>query len=536
LQQSRSEGFVRGALLITAGSLISRILGVFYRPVAQIPLGEDGLALVSPPNAPYMLILAVSSTGLNVAVSRLVSQRLAVGDLRGARRVVRLSGTVLGVLGVLFSFLFAAAAPWMARVQGFPEAAPGFLALAPAILMVTLEVSLRGLYQGMQQMRPAAMTMVIEQVGRVIIGLTGVFLLTPIALNLGAAAFNAGNTVGVFLGLVYMAYIYLRERPMRSWTTVAPGVESWEKLSTWQLMREILAIAMPLSFLGAVLPLTQLADTALITNRLIAAGTDVAEAKRALSYITNATQLRDLPIIFAQALYVSLIPAISESMALGREEQARHRSAAAMRLTWLIGLPATIGLVAAGRDAYGVLFTGPGWYVMAPLGWSTIFLMLQQTSSGILQGLGLIWLSVWNQLLGVLVKIVLTWWWTGVPALGATGAAWATTVGFLLSAGLNLLALRRRFGLGLGVRANILRPAAASAVMAAALIWVSPLFRSAIGWARLSGLVVISAGVLVYGAALLALGGIRQADLELVPGISPALIRRLRQLRLLRDC
>ncbi|WP_273379537.1 putative polysaccharide biosynthesis protein [Symbiobacterium thermophilum] len=535
MQQSRSEGFVRGALLITAGSLISRILGVFYRPVAQIPLGEDGLALVSPPNAPYMLILAVSSTGLNVAVSRLVSQRLAVGDLRGARRVVRLSATVLGVLGLIFSVLFALAAPWMARVQGFPEATPGFLALAPAILMVTLEVSLRGLYQGMQQMRPAAMTMVIEQVGRVVVGLTGVFLLTPIALNLGAAAFNAGNTVGVFLGLVYVAYIYLRDRPMRDWTTVAPGVESWEKMSTWRLMREILAIAMPLSFLGAVLPLTQLADTALITNRLIAAGTDVAEAKRALSYITNATQLRDLPIIFAQALYVSLIPAISESMALGREEQARHRAAAAMRLTWLIGLPATIGLVAAARDAYGVLFTGPGWYVMAPLGWSTIFLMLQQTSSGILQGLGLIWLSVWNQLLGVVVKIVLTWWWTGMPALGASGAAWATTVGFLLSAGLNLWVLRRRFGLGIGVRTNILRPLAASAVMAAALLWISPLLRSAIGWARLSGVAVIAVGILVYGAALLVLGGIRRADLELVPGVPPAVIDRLRRLRLLRD-
>lgn len=535
MPQSRSAGFVRGALLITAGSLISRLLGVFYRPVAQIPLGEDGLALVSPPNAPYMLILAVSSTGLNVAVSRLVSQRLAVGDRRGARRVVRLSATVLGALGALFSVLFALAAPWMARVQGFPEATPGFLALAPAILMVTLEVSLRGLYQGMQQMRVPAVTMVIEQVGRVVVGLTGVFLLTPIALNLGAAAFNAGNTFGVFLGLLYVLYVYWHDRPMRDWTTVAPGVESWEQRSTRQLMRDILAIALPLSFLGAVLPLTQLADTALITNRLIAAGMDVAEAKRALSYITNATQLRDLPIIFAQALYVSLVPAISESMALGRVAEARRRAAAAMRLTWLIGLPATAGLVAAGRDAYGVLFTGPGWYVMAPLGWSTIFLMLQQTSSGILQGLGLIWLTVWNQLIGVLVKIVLTWWWTGLPGLGASGAAWATTAGFLLSAALNLLALRRRFGLGLGVRANILRPLAASLVMAAALWAVSPLVRSAIGWPRLSGLAVIAVGVLVYGAALLVLGGIRRADLELVPGMPPAAIERLRRLRLLRD-
>jgi len=535
LQQSKAEGFVRGALLLTVGSLISRVLGVFYRLVAQLALGEDGLAIVTPPNAPYMLILAVSSTGLNVAIARLVSERLAVGDLRGARRVVRLSTTILAASGFAFSVLFALAAPWMARVQGFPEAVPGFLALAPAILLATLEVALRGLYQGMQRMRPAAVTMVIEQAGRVVVGLTGVFLLTPVALNLGAAAFNAGNTVGVLLGVVYATYIYLRERPMADWTTVAPGVESWEELGTGRLMRHILSIALPLSFLGAVLPLIQLADTALITNRLVSIGIDTAEAKRSLSYITNASQLRDLPLIFAQALYVSLVPAVTESMALGRTEQARHRAAAAMRLTWLIGLPATAGLVVAARDAYGVLFQGPGYFVMAPLGWSTIFLMIQQTSSGILQGLGLIWLSVWNQLAGVAVKVVLTYWWTGIPALGANGAAWATTVGFLLAAGLNLATLRRRFGLGLGVRQNILRPLAASLVMAGALALASPLLRTAIPWTRLSGVATILLGVLVYGVAILALGGVRQADLELVPGLPASAIRLLRRMRLLRD-
>ncbi|MEW8979489.1 MAG: polysaccharide biosynthesis protein [Symbiobacterium sp.] len=535
MQQSTAEGFMRGALLITVGSLISRALGVFYRPVAQLALGEDGLALVTPPNNVYMLILAISSTGLNVAISRLVSQRLAVGDLRGARRVVRVATMVLAVSGAAFSLFFAIAAPWMARMQQFPEATPGFLALSPAILMVTLEVALRGLYQGMQRMRPAAVTMVLEQVGRVLLGLTGVFLLTPVALNLGAAAFNAGNTVGVFIGLLYAGYIYLRERPMAGWTTVTPGVESWEDMPRGQLLRQILGIALPLTFLGAVVPLMSLADSALITNRLLAAGFEEAEAKRALSYITNATQIRDLPLIIAQALYVALVPAVSESMALGRVEQARHRAAAAMRLTWLIGLPATAGLVVAAREVYGVLFTGPGYFVMAPLGWSTILLMLQQTSSGILQGMGLIWLSVWNQLAGVVAKIVLTYWWTGLPAFGATGAAWATTAAFLLSAGLNLAAVRSRLGLNLGVRLNILRPLVASLVMSGGLVLVSPLVQRAIPWTRLSGLVTIAFGVLIYGVAILVLGGIRQADLELVPGIPPAAIRLLRRLRLLRD-
>lgn len=525
---------MRGALFITIGSLISRVLGVFYRPVAQIPLGDKGLALVTPPNAPYMLILAVSSAGLNVAISRLVSQRLAIGDLRGARRVVRVAFTLLAISGILFSLLFAAASPWLARVQNFPEATPGFLVLSPAILLVTLEVAFRGLYQGMQNMRPSAVSMVVEQAGRVLIGLAGVFLLTPVALNLGAAAYNAGNTIGVLLGALYALYIYMRERPMADWDTVAPGVDSWESESIVALGRRIFAIALPLSFLGTVLPLVQMADVSIITNRLISIGVDPTAAKLALTYVTSASQLRDLPLIFAQALYVSLVPAVSESIALGREEQARRRAAAAMRLTWLIGIPATVGLVVAAREAYGVLFTGDGWYVMAPLGWSTVFLMIQQTSSGILQGLGLIWRSVWNQLLGVLVKIVLTYWWTGIPWLAENGAAWATTVGFLLAAGLNVLTLRLRFGLGVGVRENILKPAGAAAAMALVLFLLSPVVYAVIPWARLAGLVTIAIGVLVYGVAVLLVGGVRQDDLEALPGNPGRVIRTLKRLHLLR--
>lgn len=525
---------MRGAFLITVGSLISRILGALYRPVAQIPLGDRGLALVSPPNAAYMIILAVSSTGLNVAISRLVSQRLAVGDLRGAQRVVRVATTLLAVSGLLFSLGFALSADWLASVQGFPEAKPGFFALVPAILLVTVEVAFRGLYQGMQQMRPAAISMVVEQAGRVFIGLAGVFVLTPIALNYGAAAYNGGNSVGILLGAAYGIWIYLRERPMAGWTTVQPGIDSWEKESFWRLAGKIVSIALPLSFLGAIVPLMLQADTALITNRLTAIGVDETAAKLALSYIASAQQLRDLPLILAQALYMSLVPAVSESIAVGNEEQARHRAAAAMRLTWLIGLPATIGLAVAAQDAYGVLYRGPGWYVLGPLGWSTLFLMLQQTSSGILQGLGLIWLSVYNQLVGVVVKVVLTYWWVGVPWLKENGAAWATTVGFVIAAGLNLWAMRHHFRLKVGFRENVYKPLLASIVMGLVLYLVSPLAHRLVPWNRFAGLVTIGVGGLAFGLALLALGGVQEADLKMMPG-SAAMIRLLKRMRLLRE-
>lgn len=534
MQQTRQQSFMKGALLITVGSLISRLLGALYRPLAQIPLGDAGLALVSAPNAAYMIILAVAATGLNVAISRLVSQRLAVGDLRGARRVVQVAATILGISGIGFSAAFALSARWLAEAQGFPEATPGFLVLAPAILLVTVEVTFRGLYQGMQQMRPAAVSMVVEQIGRVFVGLIGIYLLTPIAVNFGAAAYNGGNTIGVFLAALYGLWIFVRERPMKDWTTVAPGVESWENESFARLAGRILAIAVPLSFLGAIVPLMLQADTAILKNRLVGIGVEAEAADLAIAYIANAQQLRDLPLILAQALYMSLVPAVSEAMAIGQPDQARERASAAMRLTWLIGLPATIGLVVAARDAYGVLYRGDGYYVLGPLGWSTIFLMLQQTSSGILQGMGLIWLSVRTVIAGVVVKIVLTYWWAGIPGLRENGAAWATTVGFFIAAGLNLWALWRYAQLRVDVKGHIIRPLLASLVMAGGLYLISPVVHAVIAWQRLAGLVTIILGILIFGAAILALGGLRESDLRMVPGVSDQAISTLRRLRLLR--
>lgn len=321
---------------------------------------------------------------------------------------------------------------------------------------------------------------------------------------------------------------------MAGWTTVAPGVESWESESFGRLAGKILSISLPISFLGLAAPLVNQADSAMIPTRLMAVGVSQDLAKLALGYVGNASQLRDLPLIFAQALYISLVPAVSESVMLGRLDQARNRAAAAMRLTWLIGLPATVGLAVAAKDAYGVLFGGPGWYVLPALAWSTVFLMLQQTSAGVLQGLGLVWLTVANQLVGVLVKIVLTYWWVGIPGLGVNGAAWATTVGFLISCGLNLWAMRKHFGLAVDLQGNVIRPLLAALIMGGVIYLVSPIAQAIVPWSRLAGVVTIGVGGLVFAIAILLLGGVREDDLKMIPKVSGPVIRLLNRLHLLR--
>lgn len=296
-----------------------------------------------------------------------------------------------------------------------------------------------------------------------------------------------------------------------------------------------MAIALPLSLIGAVLPLTNMVDALIVKNRLLSAGAPAEFAEVALAYLGNAGTLRDLPSILTMALYVSLVPAVTEAVAKQRLDQARYRAATALRLTLLVGIPATAGLLVGARDAYGVAFAGEGYTVMAPLAWSTLFLMIQQTASGTLQGMGLIWVSVRNLLIGVALKTVLTYWWTGLPALQANGAAYATDLGFLVSAGLNLWSLRRSLGLGINLRDDVGRPALAALIMSLGIWLVSPLAHGVLPGHRLPGLITVMFGGLVYLVAIFAVGGVTEADLGLIPGVRPGWIQALRRYRLLRD-
>lgn len=532
--KSQAQNFMRGAMLITLAQLVTKLLGAVHRPAAQLMIGDTGLALATPPSYAYYIILAVSSVGLNVAISRLVSERIALEDYRGARRVFRVATRMLIVSGVVFSVLFALGAKWMAALFKMPEAWLGFAVLAPALLLVSILCVFRGLYQGMQQMQPSAMSQVVEQLARVSISLVLIYLVSQ-QVTWGAAAFNAGNTIGIGMAVLYFMWIYVKERPTAHWTTTAPGVASYEHVPVGTLLSKILAIAAPLALMGAVLPIMGLADSAIVIHRLMALGAPEELAEVAQAWLTNAGTLRDLPTILTTALYISLVPAIAESVTTNQMEQARYRTATAFRLTFLIGLPATAALLVCGRDVYSILFTGSGWTVMTPLALSCIFMMMQQTASGALQGMGKIWVSVRNMLTGVGVKVVLTWWWTGIPALRENGAAYATDVGFLVAAALQLWALRRYMGFRLNVKADAVKPLIASAIMGGA-IWLSSLaVHRVIGYGRLPGLIIVAIGGAVYAVAILAIGGVTIADIGLIPGFPQRGVTLLRRYRLLRD-
>ncbi len=548
MKTPKAESFVRGALMLSLAALVSRVLGAFYKPIiARIfaPFdghnGAAGIGLTQVPLTAYQVILSFTAVGLNVGISRLIAERMALGDVHGAKRVFRVSLAIMTALGLLSSLAMWFGAPWIAALisDEVIETIPGFRAMAPALLITSVMAAYRGLFQGFQRMTPNASSQMIEQVVRVGSGAILTYIFVRQSVAYGAAAFNFGDVVGALAGLAYLLYV-ARSSGQDLWAAQAEEAATTErrraprsKEKPWPLVKRIFAVAGPVAISGAVVPLMMLADTFFVFRALERIGVVGGNAQAQYGMLTNAFMIVYLPTIFTSAIYTSILPAITEAVTQKRLGEARRRAIQGYRMTMLLAVPAQTGLYILATGLYALLFGDPaGGAVLAAMSWATVPVMLQQTTAGILQGTGRITLPVRNFLIGALFKIILTPFWT--VQWGVSGAAYATAVGFFVAALLNVIFVERLVGRTFRTRSMLFKPVAAALAMAGAVALLRGPVSAVVVWPGLATLVLTGAGAVMYGIAILLVGGVRRAELEAMPGLGRPLAAVLGRVRFLR--
>ncbi|HEY3369047.1 MAG TPA: polysaccharide biosynthesis protein [Symbiobacteriaceae bacterium] len=546
MTKGKTESFMRGALMLSLAALISRLLGALYKPaVARIfaPFdghsGEIGIALTQVPLTTYQVIFSFTSVGLNVGISRLVAEAMALGDVRGARRVFRVSLTMMAVLGLISSFALWFGAPWIVKLIGKEavETIPGFRATAPALLITSVMAAYRGLFQGFQQMTPNAYSQIIEQVVRVSSGLVLTYILVQKSVPMGAAGFNMGDVLGAVVALGYLLLL-VRKAGGGLWepgvaATAEPPSAAGTAETPWLLVKRIFAVAAPIAIAGAVVPIMMWSDTFFVFRSLAHTGMEGGDIQAQYGRLTNVFMIASLPAVFTTAIYTSILPAITKAMALNQVAEARRKAGQAYRVTMLMAIPAQAGLFALAAGVYALLFRqSAGGVVMAAMSWAVFPIMLQQTTSGVLQGIGRIVLPVRNFVVGALVKAALTPWWTML--WGINGAAYATAVGFLLAASLNVYYVEKLLGRTFKTRSMLFKPAAASLVMVGVIELARKTLAAKPTHPTVVTLALIVVGGGVYGVVMLLIGGIKREELTLVPGVGRPLAGLLERVGLLR--
>ena len=536
------QSFVSGAAVLAAAGFSSRLVGAFFRIMLAMLIADEGVGLYQMAYPVYGALLAVSTAGIPLAISKLVSENLSKGNYVSAYRIFRVALLMSAVSGFVFSLSMYLGAPLFAsQVARDPRASLALAAISPAIFFVTVMSAYRGFFQGQQQMLPTAVSQIMEQVARVAVALLLVVLLLPRGLEQAAAGASFGAVAGAFFGLACLVLIWQKRRG-EFLKHYEQSKAKNDKVTTLEVMKKVITLALPITAGSLVMPLVTLVDLAVVPQRLHLAGFDTARATALYGQLTGmATPLVHIPTIITVALAVSLVPAISEAIALQRRRLVQERSYLAVKITLLLGLPAAAGLYLLAEPITVLLFdNAEAGAVLSVMAVSVIFLTLYQTTAGILQGLGRTTEPVVNLLAGALVKLALTWVLTAHPAWHIQGAALATVLGFAVAALLNLYKVCVFAGLRLRPVETLLKPGLAtlgmSSVLPLALEWLETALGVA-GIARsaeLATLFAVIVGVAVYSSLLLLLGVVRRSDLELVPRIGKRLATAAEKLRLLR--
>ncbi|HHW40816.1 MAG TPA: polysaccharide biosynthesis protein [Syntrophomonadaceae bacterium] len=509
----KPESFLHGAFVLTVAGIVVKVLGAVYRiPFTRI-VGSEGVGLYQMAYPIYTALLAFSTSGIPIAVSLLVAEKVACGDRTGARQVFYLSLGPLFFLGLFLSLALFRAAPYLAgEVLGDPRAYYPLAGIAPAVFVISIVSAFRGYFQGWRLMWPTALSEVVDQVIRVGTVFWAALSLTNRGVEFAAAGAAFGAVTGGCGSLFVLGCLY-RWLERRNFTP-APGRRMPVGFrGSLGMLRRLIAYALPVSAGSMVLPLVQTIDAVIIPKRLQAGGYTVQQATSLFGQFSGmAGTLVYIPAIFTVSLASSLVPHVAASLAQGNREEAGERIATAMRITTILCLPAAAGLMALAAPITDFLFGDPGaGEVTAWLAPAALFSGLQQTTSGALQGLGNTWLPVLNLAVGCAVKTLCNYYLTVLPGLGVKGAALGSILGFAVSFFLNywgVRALTRRRAARLGLP----RPLLAATIMMAALPVVYRLLES-LGNAAATGLAVV-AGAAIYFAVLILTKEIDIVDLR----------------------
>lgn len=547
-KQTRS--IIGGMTVLGLTGIICKLVGVLFSVPLTWIIGADGLAVFQAVFPTYNLLLTISSAGLPVAVSRMVSHCLAKDQPRNAKQVFRIALWMLTTLGLISTILMLVGNNMLVQRVGLPESALGFQVIAPCIVLVCMLSAFRGFMQGQQDMVPTATSQLIEQVGKVFISLPLAYLgfrqgmaqgmaqatgaglsaeeaarlANELATSRGAAGALLGITLMEALALGYMAVLYFRRRA--AFDRLPQSTEA-DPISALPMAGHLLRISIPITISACIVPLAQFVDSAMLVNRMVDSGLALERARPLYGLFSGVViRLINVPTALALAVSMSLVPAISACKAVGDHEGMAHQANLGLRFAFLIGFPCSIGMSVLAEPIIRFFYEGTlsteniqaaaSLLTMSAL--TVVLFTVVQATSAILQGLGRQRIPMYTLVAGVGCKILLNYVLVGTPGINIHGGPIASIVCYSVSMIPNLVMCIRTIHMKFDWKGWLLLPGLATAVMGV-IVW---LMRTLLPMTRLLTIVEIGVGVAVYLAVALAVKAVRKED------IAPLLRRRKR--------
>ncbi len=517
---------MKNVLILMFAQISVKLLGLIYRLVITNAegFGNTGLGYYSTGYQIYSLLLALSSIGIPSVVSKMVSERIAIGDNKGAQRVFKISMTFFVSLGLAFSLLlFFAAEPIATLVFNVPDVKYVMQVLAPAIVFVAASAVFRGYFAGQNDMKPTSASQILEQFFNCVLSITFVYALIGKEPYIMAAGGNLSSTLAIIITFLYLILYYKRRKLKVNKKQISPE----RNKTNGQLLKAILAMSIPITISSVISVVNPIIDSSTVSRCIQTAfASIITGGKEALEqYAMNMTgilakmdTLVGLPVAINVAFSTALTPAIAAAIAKKDYKTASKRLSFSLFSSLIIVLPCAVGFIALAQPILNLIYpsASDGASILMLYSISMIFIALSQTINGGLYGLNKTKTPAIALAVGALIKFILNIILISNPNIGIIGAGISSIVCQTVAFTICFTSLRKSIKLNLNFKDNIIKPII-SALTMGVLVYFIDVGLSKVINANVATIISIIFGVIIYVAMILLTKTLTKEDILMIP-------------------
>ena len=518
-EAQKKQNFLHGTMLLAMATAIVKVIGALYKIPLNAIIGAQGFGYFNTAYDIYNVLLMISTAGLPVAMSRMISQASSLKNYNQVRRIYHTARGIFLGLGIAGTLLMTVFCRQLAAFQNQPDAWAAIGCLGPCVLLICLMSTFRGFFQGQSNMIPTSISQVIEAVVKLIVGMLAALVLLKTTGSIPLAA--GGAILGVTVScLVSSIYLYVCFRKSYRYLPVTED-EPWSYKDT---ARGLLMIAIPITVGSAILQFFTMMETKIYMGRLLELGYAQAAADTMRGIYGMCLTIFNMPCAFITPITVSVIPAITSQLTLCNNAEAKSTEESAVRITGLISMPCAFGLALLARPITALLggYSGENLdlatRLMFVLAVAIAFNAVVMVTTAIMQAHGHAGRPVINMLIGGVLNLIAVYILTGNPSINILGTPIGILVCYVSISLLNLFSLNSLLDEPPAVLKNLLRPFLCAAIMGIAVFaGYRGLIAAGIASRLILCAVPVCIGVLVYAFAAVKLKAITKADCLLLP-------------------
>ena len=519
MSDNKKQNFLQGTALLAMATAIVKIIGAIYKIPLNAIIGKQGFSYYSTAYEIYNVLLMISTAGLPVAMSRMISQANSLGHSNRIRRIYKTSRAIFLTLGIAGSLLMTLFCRQLAEFQNQPDAWAAIGALGPCCLLICIMSTFRGFFQGHSNMLPTSVSQVLEAVVKLVVGLLAALLLLK---STGSVSLAAGGAIlGVTISCMASS-VYLFGKFRKAYGALEPSSEAAESYS--DTAKRLMAIAVPITIGSAGLQILTMLETKIYMGQLLGLGFTQLEADSMKGIYNMSQTIYNMPCAFITPITISIIPAITSHLTLLDHKAAKATEESAARVTGLICMPCAFGLATLAGPVTALLggYTGADLILstslMTIMGYNIMFNAVVLLTNAMIQAHGHAVVPVVNMFIAGIMRLVVVYMLTGNPNIGIVGTPIGAMLCFLCIAVLNVFSMRRVMKDPPAIVKNLVKPFAAAAIMG---IFV----RGALYLLQMLGItsrlilcgLPVAVGVVVYVIAAVLFKAITREDCLLLP-------------------